>query len=193
MNSSNFRISAALGTLASMFIMVPTIAINYPQSCRLGDAGCLGRTIKIGMNALSSPALAASCSGSTCQGKNPNSNGCSSDAVTLQGPVYYLHDIGTTDLALSIRGSKACNARWVRLKIDAAINTHGIGYTIKIQRQVRTPYGYFDSGVYTKQILPFGEGQYWTPMVKNTNDDRIRMCMGTGTRTESLGCKSWIY
>jgi hypothetical protein len=141
---------------------------------------------------VSLPAFTASCSGSTCQGKDPNSTGCSSGAVNLQGPVYYVRNAGSTDLALSIRKNATCNARWVRLTIDSVDNNDGTGYTIKIQRQIYTPYGYKDNGVYTKRIYAFGTGKYWTAMVKNTNDDRVRMCMGVYTSTDSLGCQNWV-
>lgn len=44
---SNFRISTALVTLASMFLAVPASATNYPQTCRLGNASCIGGNISV--------------------------------------------------------------------------------------------------------------------------------------------------
>lgn len=44
---SNFRVSAALVTLASMFLAVPASATNYPLSCRLANASCVGGNISV--------------------------------------------------------------------------------------------------------------------------------------------------
>jgi hypothetical protein len=55
------------------------------------------------------PASASTCSGSTCNGKDPNTYGCSSDAVTLDN---------WTDLWLGVelRYSKKCYAAWARVR-----------------------------------------------------------------------------
>lgn len=55
---------------------------------------------------------AADCKGSSCNGRNPQTMGCSSDAVT-KGNVY-----STDALTVEMRYSKACDAWWARVTCD---------------------------------------------------------------------------
>jgi hypothetical protein len=55
---------------------------------------------------------AASCSGSSCAGKNPQTEGCSSDAVN-KGNVH-----SDDYLTVAIRYSPACDAWWARVTCD---------------------------------------------------------------------------
>lgn len=59
-----------------------------------------------------SPAYAL-CSGSGCDGLNPNTLGCGADAVT-SGSVKILSDGGTNQSFVETRKSSACNAKWAR-------------------------------------------------------------------------------
>lgn len=52
---------------------------------------------------------AASCTGSSCHGYNPNSMGCDADATTIQSDDYY-------GALVERRHSQTCNAAWERTK-----------------------------------------------------------------------------
>jgi len=70
---------------------------------------------------------AASCSGSACAGKNPQTMGCSSDAVT-KGNVY-----SQGILTVEIRYSRACDAWWARVTCDGSPNPQLAVYVSFIQ------------------------------------------------------------
>lgn len=66
---------------------------------------------------------AASCSGSSCEDLNPNTMGCSSDAVTA-GSAKYLSDGSSTT---ETRYSSACNAKWTRTQNNSGGNRYAAG------------------------------------------------------------------
>lgn len=55
----------------------------------------------------------ALCSGSGCNGLNPNTMGCGADAVT-SGSVKILSDGGANQSFVETRKSSACDAKWAR-------------------------------------------------------------------------------
>ena len=61
-------------------------------------------------------AMAARCSGSSCNGKSPTLMACSADAVTVNSVVDEDHASGGTfgRQVVQLRYSKACNAFWSR-------------------------------------------------------------------------------
>ena len=67
-------------------------------------------------------ASAASCHGTSCNGKDPQATGCSADAVGV-GDV--LEPTGNPYLTAELRYSAACDAAWVRLYTYAGGGTGG--------------------------------------------------------------------
>jgi hypothetical protein len=58
------------------------------------------------------PAFAATCSGSTCTGKNPSSTGCANDAITARST-------SVDGIAVELRYSPTCRAAWGRIRFGA--------------------------------------------------------------------------
>lgn len=132
-----------------------------------------------------SPAFAA-CSGTGCNGLDPSSSGCSATGSTVAGSTNYQSSFG-----IEQRRSSGCKARWTRLTIDDATPTCCVPINIRIQRQLKTPYGWYDANVYTKKVAAGKEGQFWTPMVGDTSDDRTRSCWGLNTSSTDW-CSGWF-
>lgn len=59
------------------------------------------------------PAYAASCYNTTCEGLNPNTMGCGTDATTA-GSRKILSDGGANQSFVETRQSSACDAKWTR-------------------------------------------------------------------------------
>ena len=60
-------------------------------------------------------ALAVSCSGSTCNGKSPETTGCAASGVTLRY-IYIRRDGAGPNLAkVELRSSTVCKTRWSRV------------------------------------------------------------------------------
>lgn len=76
-----------------------------------------GLLITVGVLVIpASPAMAASCSGSGCTGKDPNAQGCSPDARTIDEFTY----LGAR---FELRYSPACFAAWTRVTSSTHHNT----------------------------------------------------------------------
>src|SRR5690349_11402154 len=75
--------------------------------------GVLG-AVALGLSgtvAVGSPALAVSCYGDYCSGKDPESSGCSADGVTVaSGPLW-----GTFNTYVELRWSPTCKTNWARI------------------------------------------------------------------------------
>ncbi|MEU7997061.1 DUF2690 domain-containing protein [Micromonospora sp. NPDC049060] len=130
-----------------------------------------------------SPALAA-CSGSSCNGKDPNANGCT--ATTPSGAAFW-----HSSYSVEMRRSSNCAAIWTRVTIDDYLPTCCLSISISIERQLYTPYGYSRTHYYTKEVGAGLEGSWWTVMTQNTSDDRHRSCERIGT--SAWDCTAWIY
>ena len=148
----------------------------------------------------SSPALAASCSGSSCRGRDPQSAGCSPGAVTVSDSYTVLNSHnGWTAFAMEMRGSSTCKARWVRLTNDSTTDmSYGPVSEIRIERQIISPYGWFTADIYRKQIPLNNGGSWWSAMVENTPgaDDRDRICYKwayTDPDSASICTSTWYY
>lgn len=130
-----------------------------------------------------SPALAA-CSGSSCNGKDPNAQGCS--GVNVSGT-----EVWQASFSVAMRYSSGCAARWTRLVIDDYLPTCCVPITISTERQIWSPYGYARTHWYSKQVGAGVEGSFWTVMTQNSSDDRHNACWRLGTGT--WHCSPWIY
>ncbi|GIM93297.1 hypothetical protein Ato02nite_050900 [Paractinoplanes toevensis] len=89
--------------------------------------------VAIGLSLVPAQAsLAASCSGSSCAGRDPQTMGCSSDAVS-KGNVY-----SSDRVTVAMRYSSACDAWWARATCDypdptAALYVSFIQFTNGVQ------------------------------------------------------------
>jgi hypothetical protein len=80
-------------------------------------------------------AAKAGCSGSSCEGYDPNSKGCGSDAYTVASKYLYS---GSTQVGLvELRYSPSCNANWARVSRYQG----SVSYPLKAEA-VGNPSGY---------------------------------------------------
>ncbi len=61
-----------------------------------------------------SPAAAVGCTGAGCNGKDPDSNGCSPGSVVLKST----YSGGARSVTVDLKYSAACNAKWGRVQIN---------------------------------------------------------------------------
>jgi hypothetical protein len=133
------------------------------------------------------PGLAASCSGSSCAGRDPQSQGCSSDAVT-KGNVYSVERI-----TVEMRYSAACDAWWARATCDwpdptAALYVSFIQFTNGVQTSKQRLVGDHAAGCDSGETT-------WTYMIADkSSGDRYNACWIYGfwaterTPTEANSC-----
>ena len=71
-------------------------------------------------------ANAASCSGGGCDGKNPVTHGCASDAKTVRSHVWSDHAAGGTfgQQVIKLRHSAHCKAFWAQVTTTAGGTAH---------------------------------------------------------------------
>lgn len=96
---------------------------------------------------LSAPTIAASCYASGCHGKDPQAQGCSSGATTLQ-------EFTESGYRLELRYSSACYAAWVRVASQGYWSQVG---NFRIERHT-IPISYFAGS--------FGSGETGTKWTK---------------------------
>jgi hypothetical protein len=99
-----------------------------------------------------SPALAASCNASGCTGKDPQAQGCSPSATTID-------EFSSFGIRFELRVSYTCWAAWTRVTSPQHYNTEFA--------QIRSQIGQ----VYGVQVL---QGQGWTKMINF--DQFVRAC-----------------
>ncbi|MER5466739.1 DUF2690 domain-containing protein [Streptomyces sp. NPDC002668] len=114
------------------------------------------------------PANAASCYGSSCKGRNPQTAGCGADAVTL-------HSVTTPyGIRVELRWSETCGAAWGRI-LNAwpgdLVIVEGSGY-VTYQATVKTGHDAF------------------TAMVDDRYPRTARACGGANTR--DLRCTLYV-
>lgn len=127
-----------------------------------------------------SAALAATCYGASCAGKDPHATGC--DASTTMSDQRWFGP----DTRYQLRYSYTCNTYYGRWITDS----DNCCYTYKMTatRQLRTPYGWYNQSSYSVNV-----GFWGAPVAKNTamnqnnTEDRHRVCVS------SIGCTDWIY
>jgi hypothetical protein len=68
-----------------------------------------------------SPAFAVGCHGSACNGRNPVTMGCATDAVSVNHVVFEDNAAGGTfgRQVVTLRYSRRCNASWARVTASA--------------------------------------------------------------------------
>jgi hypothetical protein len=82
----------------------------------------------------SNPVQAAGCSGSTCQGKDPGTMGCSASTAGTVAGIYDNYGVllGTAETRVS--DTTSCNAKWARV-----YNTSGISQWVAADLYCGTP------------------------------------------------------
>lgn len=107
--------------------------------------------VGVGLVVAPSTAMAASCQGSTCEGKDPQTYGCSGDATTKASFVDGQY--------FEMRYSKKCNAVWTR--VDSSSDYNGLFMQIRSYDLANKK----RKKVYGAQVL---KGTHWTKMVEFT-------------------------
>lgn len=143
----------------------------------------------LGLVASPLPVQAQSCSGSSCNGKDPNAQGCdrSPSATDVSEPRYF-HRYGSGGRALmgiSLRQSNnSCRAVWARATIDAWSTVNGPStyrverLQIRVQRQIRSGTDWTSTRTYSRTIECCATGTFWTNMVQRSGgvQQRHREC-----------------
>ncbi|WP_091201025.1 hypothetical protein [Micromonospora narathiwatensis] len=130
----------------------------------------------------------------------PASAACSSvvDAkyVTLNGSIIK---------GWKLAQSTDCNQRWGQIVIDYVASAFDTPLAIKIERQIKSPYGYFldEASTKTKLSAQGLEGTWNTTHITNSSGDadKHRICYGYGVKSGTSwvlpstwdGCTSWVY
>ncbi|GLY07697.1 hypothetical protein Acsp01_80760 [Actinoplanes sp. NBRC 101535] len=132
------------------------------------------------------PALAL-CSGNGCYNQDPSSTGCSASGsiwVQMDEPL-------SPTFRLELRKSSACNAFWGRIWSAGSIYTVGSEYNVLVERQILSG-GVYRAHSATSVTAPPGfSGYYWTDMVGNSNDDRVRVCYGLNHPDKADNWYAW--
>jgi hypothetical protein len=140
------------------------------------------------------PALASSCYGTGCTGKDPQTYACN---TTAGSPVYSLtYPSYGGEQTMQLRWSWGCSSWWARsIRNDCA---YPVTSYVRIERQIWTPYGYYDANNYYARMTNCNGGTNWTLMVPDTSDDRVRVChaysMSGPTNPATItswGCSPW--
>jgi hypothetical protein len=143
-----------------------------PPAARIGAHLLLAAALFVAVTGLAlvrAEPAAAACTGSGCNGLNPNSH-CS----TTGTPREWFID---ATLTLQLRYSSGCSAYWGRAFHDCSY--HPPPLHIRVERQLYTPYGYYRTHVYYETAAPPCNGDPgWTFMAGNYGSDRHRACVG---------------
>src|SRR5262245_40323443 len=125
-----------------------------------------------GVAVVTAPPAAAACTGSGCNGLNPNLH-CTATST----PREWFVD---RELTLQLRYSAGCNAYWGRAFMGCS--KHPPPLHIRVERQIQRtipPYGYSRTHVYFDAVSPNCNGNPgYTFMAGNYGSDRHRACIG---------------
>jgi hypothetical protein len=147
------------------------------------------------------PSMAATCSGSTCSGKNPQTAGCSPSGVTKLSKTW---DEQTT---AEIRYSSTCKAWWARVRTDTPDPTCVVWAQLKQQKWMHSPEDGTNEWLTTsvmRLVTPHyancqGE-QTWSYMIPDaSSNDRYNVCV-TWTTSPTIvpsddaydTCTAWL-
>ena len=128
-----------------------------------------------------SPAQAATCATYGCDGKNPETTGCSTSSVSSPLTV----SAGYGDWYLELRRSSGCGAYWARVR-----NYHHVTYesaTISVDRRANHNGA---TGYQTKQVF-HGQAVAYTNMWGRAGGYTYRACI-TFDQSRTTTCTVWI-
>jgi hypothetical protein len=135
-----------------------------------------------------SPAL-ASCWENSCNGLSPTAQGCSAASTPGNRTISDTYTI-------QLRWSSGCWAYWARAKQATCYSGSPIAYA-RMQRQLWSPYGYYDTNVYYSGQVPCDGNYAVTSMVGDVagNGYRYRACVAWAfdLRSPSSWPESWWY
>lgn len=127
----------------------------------------------------------AACSGAGCAGLDPQVQGCSSSATDLTAT--RMRSTGTVAYTAFVRSSSACNARWTRVIVEVNSCCFTREFAVESQRWLNS--NWIASDFRTVTVGSGAVGTYWTNMVDNRSDDRVRVC--TRLIQDSWSCGPW--
>jgi hypothetical protein len=115
-------------------------------------------------------AQAASCYRSSCNGKDPNAQGC--DGASAGGV-----DLWTPEARVQLRYSSECDANWARLVYSGSWNCC-VNFTLREEQQRWNGSAWVAYRVKDK-VFTYGATQdnIWTLMNPNETNDRHRACV----------------
>ncbi|HEX7303280.1 DUF2690 domain-containing protein [Lentzea sp.] len=117
-------------------------------------------------------AAQAACSGAGCAGLDPQAQGCSSSASDLTAT--RLRSTGAVDYTAHVRSSSGCNARWARVIMD--VNSCCFTHEFAVESQRLSGSTWIAADFRTVTVGAGAVGTFWTNMVNNRSDDRVRVC-----------------
>jgi hypothetical protein len=137
------------------------------------------------------PAAAVTCYGSTCDGKSPQTSGCSSSgAYEISSATVYTAGDGPATGHLMY--TDACHAFWVRGQSLGSATAYGADYQIRIVKKTIST----DQLVYrdtvtvgSNQAGPSGYEWNFTAMAGRHSDRKIRGCVGFNG---NWSCTGWF-
>ncbi len=121
-----------------------------------------------------SPAFAASCYESSCEGKDPHSTGC--DSSVSDRWANWNPPPGASSWSVELRYSSTCRAEWTKITVDDYQATCCSAITVRTDRLVYTPYGYYSGPSHSKTVNAGLEGSWWTVMTVSGPQDKFRSC-----------------
>ena len=99
--------------------------------------------------------------------------------------------------------NRACTERWAQIVVDYQPDPTGLPYAVRIERQIKTPYGYAFQAGHSKISGVGAEGTWNTTHTKNESgeNDKHRMCWGYAKRsggkwvapTSWANCTAWTF
>ncbi|GAB3946198.1 hypothetical protein [Micromonospora vulcania] len=115
--------------------------------------------------------------------------------------VQYAHYEESSTKGWKLMGDGACSERWGRLVVDSTYPT-APGYAVMVERQIRSPYGYYTQATYTATMGSGATGTKNTTHTANSAGelDRHRVCWdyahyngSAWVPDGSWACSGWYY
>jgi hypothetical protein len=130
-----------------------------------------------------SPAVAAPCTGSGCNGKDPDATGCNDPAIAGRPVTRFSRTVHSGDIgehSFQIRHSPGCKAMWGRfIRDDCHDRYFPYHKWFRIQTQVWSGSAWLAYTTRTKDMQgtqPCNGGTNWTLMVPGLSGTRTRIC-----------------
>jgi hypothetical protein len=145
------------------------------------------------------------CSGTSCNGLWPDkTQDCSTANSQLTTPFNYTM---SDTFTFQVRRSYYCQAAWGRFIEDDCGWPNSLHWWLRIESQLKTPYGYYGIGTQTRNMWNLtgtcDGGSAWTKMVPAHANTRVRLCFAStvnNTAPTTWECSTaanhdgdWIY
>jgi Protein of unknown function (DUF2690) len=151
------------------------------------------------------PAVAVPCTGSGCNGKDPDATGCNDPAIAGRPVTRFSRTVWWEDVwahSFQIRHSPGCEAAWGRFIRDDCGSGARIPYHkwFRIQTQVWSGSAWLSYTTRTKDMSgtqPCDGGTNWTLMVPGQSGTRTRICWQytyyeVPPSGDRWNCSSWL-